>query len=220
MPRGALRETEQVFPRLSVQKQSQEENDWFAHLYPSTGCSGRSTGLPSPRLGRKEADFCGQLRGGDFHRCQVAMADVDGPSRLGPGPHPHQPGGQARASETRGQAHLSKRRKRRSQIILNLGPATLGKDETQRLTLSVPPRAVPSSPITVLIMGTICSLSLQRNLCATNQPLPHTLPTCCLFCLRSSRDRHWMGSLTQSPLYTSPPQNHQSPCHITSFDSQ
>lgn len=160
--------------------------------------------------------------GSYFHRRQGVMADVGRPSRLGLGPHPHpkQPGGQARASETRGQAHLCKRRKRRSQIILNLGPATLGKDETQRLTLSVPLRAVPSSPIIVLIMGTICSLSLQRNLCATNQPLPHTLPTCCLFCLHSSQDRHWTGSLTQSPLYTSPPQNHQSPCHVTSFDSQ
>lgn len=38
--------TERVFPPFSVQKQSQEESDWFAHLCLATGsCSGRSCGV-------------------------------------------------------------------------------------------------------------------------------------------------------------------------------
>lgn len=105
-----------------------------------------------------------------------------------PIPHPRQPaggggggGGQARAPETRGQAHLGKRASERKDRpdSLKSGPgATLRKDRTRRLTLSVSPCAAPSSPITVLLLGQSAHCHFREAHVPQTGPSPstHLLP--------------------------------------------
>ena len=100
-----------------------------------------------------------------------------------PIPHPRQPaggGGQARAPETRGQAHLGRRAigkkgQARFSEIRARGYPEEGQDSKVN---SVSPCAAPSSPITVLLLGQSAHCHFREAHVPQTGPSPstHLLP--------------------------------------------